>query len=70
LLRESAGKVRKGGRLVYSVCTVTGIETMDIINAFLRDRNDFALDTAPHWIWPWDGPCDGMFVARMKCLGP
>jgi len=65
ILRESAKIVRAGGRLVYSVCTITGLETMDVINAFLHDRKDFALDTPPHWIWPWEGPCDGMFVARM-----
>ena len=66
LLREAAKKVRAGGSLVYSVCTVTSLETMDVINAFLRERKAFTLDTAPHWIWPWDGPCDGMFVARMR----
>lgn len=66
ILRGAAGNVRPGGRLVYSVCTITGPETMGVINAFLRDRNDFTLDTTPRWIWPWDGPCDGMFVVRMQ----
>ena len=70
LLRESAGRVRAGGRLIYSVCTVTAGETVDVVNAFLRDRADFILDSEPHWIWPWDGPCDGMFVAPMKRRGP
>jgi 16S rRNA (cytosine967-C5)-methyltransferase len=65
LLRQAAEKVRTGGCLVYSVCTITSAETVDIIEPFLRERKDFTLDTAPHWIWPWDGPCDGMFVARM-----
>lgn len=66
LLRKSSGKVHSGGRLVYSVCTITGLETIEVINAFLRDRKDFTLDAEPRWIWPWDGPCDGMFVARMR----
>jgi 16S rRNA (cytosine967-C5)-methyltransferase len=77
LLRESAEKVRPGGRLVYAVCTMTRMETIDRIDAFFRERGDFALEEVPHpltkkigqgtfWIWPWDGPCDGMFVARMQ----
>ena len=77
LLRESAEKVRPGGRLVYAVCTITSAETVDLIKAFLRIRNDFTLETAPHplhgrveqglfWVWPWDGPCDGMFLALMR----
>ena len=77
LLRESAEKVRPGGRLVYAVCTITITETVDVIDAFLHERSDFALEEALHpitkrtgqgtfWIWPWDGPCDGMFVARMR----
>ena len=66
LLRKSAGKVRQGGRLVYSVCTITDIETTDVIHAFLGEQEGFTLDAEPHWIWPWDGPCDGMFVASMR----
>ena len=77
LLRESAEKVRPGGRLVYAVCTITSPETVEVIDAFLRKRHDFTLETAPHplhgkkekglfWVWPWDGPCDGMFMARMQ----
>ena len=66
LLRKVAGRVRTGGRLVYSVCTVTTLETADVVDAFLRDRPDFSLDAPPQWIWPWDGPCDGMFVAKMS----
>ena len=77
LLREFAEKVRAGGRLVYAVCTMTSAETVELIKAFLRVRNDFTLETAPHplhgkveqglfWVWPWDGPCDGMFLAVMR----
>jgi 16S rRNA (cytosine967-C5)-methyltransferase len=77
LLRKSAENVRPGGRLVYAVCTITSMETIDVIDAFLRERGDFALEEAPHpltkragggtfWIWPWDGPCDGMFAAVIR----
>ena len=78
LLTRSAEAVRPGGALVYSVCTLTTMETADVVSAFLaRDtrfslepwKNPLAPDDKPspcHWIWPWDGPCDGMFVARFR----
>jgi 16S rRNA (cytosine967-C5)-methyltransferase len=77
ILRRVAAKVRPGGTLVYAVCTVTHAETVGVIEAFLHDHDDFALDPVEHpltgeptrgtvWIWPWEGPCDGMFIARLK----
>ncbi|MFH0953013.1 MAG: RsmB/NOP family class I SAM-dependent RNA methyltransferase [Verrucomicrobiota bacterium] len=77
LLRDAADAVRPGGALVYSVCTVTSAETVGIIEPFLRGRPDFTLEPTVHplhrepasgmiWIWPWQGPCDSMFIARMK----
>ena len=76
LLARAADAVKPGGALVYAVCTVTRAESLDVIAAFLRSRPDFGLQPVPHpltgeatngevWMWPWDGPCDGMFVARM-----
>ena len=41
LLASAAGCVRPGGRLVYSVCTVTPEENEIIIGDFLRSRPDF-----------------------------
>ena len=78
LLMKAADRVRPGGALVYSVCTLTTRETADVVAAFLdRDRrfepDPFSNPLAPderaeprRWIWPWDGPCDGMFVARFR----
>ena len=43
LLARAAGYVRPGGRLVYSVCTVTPEENEEVIGAFLRLRADFTL---------------------------
>ncbi|MFH0909325.1 MAG: RsmB/NOP family class I SAM-dependent RNA methyltransferase [bacterium] len=76
LLARAADAVKPGGALVYAVCTVTRAETVAVIAEFLKSRPDFTLQPVPHpltgaetngevWIWPWDGPCDGMFVARM-----
>lgn len=81
LLRSGAEKVRPGGRLVYSVCTLTAEETQRTIGEFLDARPDFRLEpmtpqeglglsgqTTPGivWVWPWEASCNGMFIARMK----
>ena len=76
ILNQAARSVRTGGKLVYAVCTITKNETTDVIEKFLEDHYAFELDPVPHpltgiktdgtvWIWPWQGPCDGMFIARM-----
>ena len=77
LLRTCAKKVRPGGRLVYSVCTLADAETSGVINSFLAERGDFILNSPAHpltgestpgpiWIWPWQGNCNGMFIAHLK----
>ena len=77
ILAAAAGGVRPGGSLVYAVCTLTRAETEDVVAGFLAARADFALAPFPHplsgeptggaaWIWPWDGPCNGMFIARFR----
>lgn len=78
LLRRAADAVRCGGVLVYSVCTLTTAETVGVIQDFLGARQDFREDPPDGmterrkteggklWTWPWNGPCDGMFIARMK----
>ena len=80
LLKICADRVHSGGRLVYAVCTLTGAETVGVIESFLAGRRDFSLESTPHpltgeatvgliWIWPWEGNCNGMFIARMKKNG-
>ena len=77
LLRRAAVAVKPGGVLVYSVCAVTTAETVGVIEPFLNERPEFLPETMVHplrktgergviWIWPWEGPCDGMFIARMR----
>lgn len=74
---ESAARVRPGGRLVFAVCTVTEPETTGVIARFQEAHPEFApapfvrWDSTEHhaWtIWPWEGPGDGMFVARFRRL--
>ncbi len=76
LLRAAAAGVKKGGTLVYSVCTLTPAETTGVIRPFLAERPEFKLDPFPHpltgvatdgstLLWPQEADNDAMFVARM-----
>lgn len=74
--------VRKGGRMVYSVCTLEPEETDGVINAFLKNHPDFSLENAAVSLPPACKPLvdeygflrtmphlhntDGFFAARLK----
>jgi len=77
ILNHTAACVRPGGKLVYSVCTLTDAETHHVIETFLKNHPDFARMNFVHpatgemingelTILPSDGPGDGMFVAMME----
>ena len=79
MLAASAALVRPGGRLVYSVCTLTPEETTGVIAAFGRDRPEFGLQPASRYLppdalalvcpdgalraWPHKHGTDGFFAA-------
>ena len=80
LLAQAAARVQPAGVLVYAVCTVTRAETTDMVHDFLGRHPDYQPDRFPHpltgrevcgaaWVWLWDGPCGGMFIARMRRTG-
>ncbi|MCK4564009.1 MAG: hypothetical protein KAU94_04995 [Verrucomicrobia bacterium] len=75
ILNHATWCVKPGGRLVYAVCTITRPETEEVVMRFLDHNPGFKLDPFTHpltgeetggtlQIWPWDGPGDGMFIAR------
>jgi 16S rRNA (cytosine967-C5)-methyltransferase len=77
LLSSASGAVRSGGTLVYATCSMFGAENEGVVQTFLAGCDDFELDPFPHplgagvcpgqlRIWPWDGDCDAMFVARFR----
>jgi len=77
MLTRASEAVRPGGRLVYSVCTLTEKETQGVTEAFLQARPDMTLApvahplrpddrSATHWIRPEEALGDGMFVAHFK----
>jgi 16S rRNA (cytosine967-C5)-methyltransferase len=66
MLEQALRLVRPGGRVVYSVCTFTPAETIDVV-AGLGGRRPAGLPGVPFgdgWLMaPHLGPTDGMFVA-------
>ncbi len=76
LLDAASGAVRPGGTLIYTVATVTVIETLDVITAFVAAHPEFRLDPFPHpleeattggtlQLWPHLHDCEARFIARL-----
>lgn len=75
LLRQVAGAVKPGGRLVYAACTLTDLETTRVAEDFERQcpqfersafRNPLAPAATPHgllYLWPQETGGNGMCVA-------
>lgn len=66
LLTHVAPSVKPGGRLVYSVCTVTRRETAEIVKQFTKQFPDFQLERVPDtkqgFLWPENTGGNGMFI--------
>ncbi|MBV8431492.1 MAG: 16S rRNA (cytosine(967)-C(5))-methyltransferase RsmB [Solirubrobacterales bacterium] len=84
LLEVAAAATRPGGRLVYSVCTISQREGSGLIDAFLASAPDWEAEdlgaSHPQWIQPGherylqllpdrDGT-DGFFIARLRRYPP
>jgi 16S rRNA (cytosine967-C5)-methyltransferase len=75
LLAQVAPSLKTGGKLIYSVCTLTRAETIETVESFEKQFADFTPlkmqnplkpeTAATHgvWLWPTDGGGNGMFVA-------
>jgi 16S rRNA (cytosine967-C5)-methyltransferase len=79
LLAHSSAAIKPGGRLIYSVCTVTRSETTSVVEAFNREHgadfeplpvaNPFRPEAPANsqWLWwPDETGGNGMFVAAWK----
>ncbi len=64
LLCQACQRVRSGGVVVYSTCSIEPEENRGVVEAVLRDRPNFQLDAA-HDAIP-GRPADGGFWARLR----
>ena len=69
ILETGASSVKKGGRLVYSTCTLNPDENERITDAFLRDHPEFIRIGEAETIFPVGGENDGFFCDLLeRCL--
>jgi 16S rRNA (cytosine967-C5)-methyltransferase len=77
LLGLAARSVKPGGRLVYSVCTLTRSETAGVADGFSAAHPDFepspialAAGASRVTLLPQDVDANGMFIAAWRRAGP
>jgi 16S rRNA (cytosine967-C5)-methyltransferase len=76
LLRNASAALKPGGKLVYSVCTLTRSETTDVAEAITASvpglqsiplRHPITRQESPAiWIWPQQFDSNGMFIAAWQ----
>jgi 16S rRNA (cytosine967-C5)-methyltransferase len=78
LLTHAAQSLKPGGRLVYSVCTLTRAETLEVVERFEEQCTTFKPlpmvdplnpgdpEGSRLWSWPQDRGGSGMFVAAWR----
>jgi 16S rRNA (cytosine967-C5)-methyltransferase len=66
LLRENAGRVRAGGRLVYATCSLCGSENASVAEAFLKAEAGFGVALPGTTLLPQSHDGDGFFVASFR----
>jgi 16S rRNA (cytosine967-C5)-methyltransferase len=67
LLKLAATKLKSGGILVYSTCSLEPEENSEVIEEFLRGHPDFKLEMERQLL-PFADNVDGAYVARLKLL--
>jgi 16S rRNA (cytosine967-C5)-methyltransferase len=67
LLRQAAPRLKTGGILVYSTCSLEPEENHRVVKAFLDEHAGFALESERELL-PWVEQVDGAYVARLKRL--
>lgn len=81
LLKACATRLAPGGTLIYATCSMLPLENEQVVDHFLAASPEFTavpfispLDHSPCAgqlrILPWEGPCNGMFIAKLTRRGP
>ncbi|HEY2330189.1 MAG TPA: 16S rRNA (cytosine(967)-C(5))-methyltransferase RsmB, partial [Verrucomicrobiae bacterium] len=65
LLKLAATKLKSGGVLIYSTCSLESEENPEVVKEFLREHKDFKLETERQLL-PFADNVDGAYVARLK----
>jgi 16S rRNA (cytosine967-C5)-methyltransferase len=65
LLKLAATKLKLGGVLVYSTCSLEPEENSEVVKEFLREHENFRLETERELL-PFADNVDGAYVARLK----
>ena len=70
LLASAAERVRPGGRLTYSVCTWTAVETVAVTDRFDAAVGDRFVRESRRLLLPDRDGTDGMFIATWRAIEP
>jgi 16S rRNA (cytosine967-C5)-methyltransferase len=65
LLKQAASKLKPGGVLIYSTCSLEPEENQEVVKEFLAGHAGFKLDDERELL-PFRDNVDGAFVARLK----
>jgi len=66
LLKLAAPKLKPGGVLVYSTCSLEPEENSGVVKEFLREHKNFKLETERELL-PFADNVDGAYVAKISC---
>ena len=64
ILKNAVKYLKKGGKLLYSTCTLRKKENEDIVNAFLSENKDFKCEYS-HTFMPHTDGTDGFYCALL-----
>ena len=67
LLRLAAPRLKPGGTLVYSTCSLEPEENQEVVKQFLAEHKQFTLESERELL-PFIDQVDGAYVATMKSL--
>jgi 16S rRNA (cytosine967-C5)-methyltransferase len=65
LLKLAATKLKPGGVLIYSTCSLEPEENSEVVKEFLREHENFKLENERELL-PFADNVDGAYVARLK----